>query len=195
MNMTINATQTPSHRSGSILLLLTLLLSGCGELAYKRGANSSDLETAKKSCRAKAQDAAAVEQCMAGHGWGVQNLPRMVSLDADPVIEASALPSDHGIENSASSTPGKSGAEGTVSAWSDKAQPTPIVKKAPDMLDTYNVSSWWKTGSGAESLKADTEACVAKLGAAHRPDNQAQMVTRGLLLCMREKGWGGLRAK
>lgn len=195
MNMTINATQTPIHRSGCILLLFTVLLSGCGELAYKRGANSSDLEVAKKSCRAKAQDAAAVEQCMADRGWVVQNLRMMEPLDADPVVEATALPSDRRIENSASAMPGNPGAEGQVSALSNKAHPTPIVKKAPDMLDTFNVSSWWKTGSGAESLKADTEACEAKLGAAHRPDNQTQTATRGLLLCMREKGWSGLRAK
>ena len=195
MNMTTNSTPTPLHRSGCILLFFTLLLSGCGELAYKRGANSSDLEVAKKSCRAKAPDAAAVKQCMADRGWVVQNLARMAPLDADPVIEASALLSDHIIENPASAMPGKPGAEGQVSALPDKAHPTPIVKKAPDMLDTFNVSSWWKTGSGAESLKADTEACVAKLGAAHRPDNQTQTVTRGLLLCMKGKGWSGLRAK
>jgi hypothetical protein len=51
------------------------------------------------------------------------------------------------------------------------------------------------TGSGAASLKADTEACVAKLGEAHRPDSQTQSATRGLLLCMKDKGWSGLRAK
>lgn len=195
MNMTINSTRIPIHRSGCILLLFTLLLSGCGELAYKRGANSSDLEVAKKSCRAKAPDSAAVEKCMADRGWVVRNLDRMAPLDADPVVEATALPSDRRIENPASATPGKPGAEGTVSALPDKAHPTPTVKKAPDMLDTFNVSSWWKTGSGAESLKADTEACVAKLGAAHRPHNQTQTVTRGLLLCMKGKGWSGLRAK
>ena len=182
MNMTINATQTPIHHSGCILLLFTVLLSGCGELAYKRGANSSDLEVAKTSCREKGPDPAAVEKCMAGRGWVVQNLSRMEPIDADPVVEASVIPSDRRIENAASDLP-------------DKAQPTPPVRKAPDMLDTFNVSSWWKTGSGAESLKADTEACVAKLGAAHRPDNQTQTATRGLLLCMKEKGWSGLRAK
>jgi hypothetical protein len=63
------------------------------------------------------------------------------------------------------------------------------------MLDTFKVSSWWKTGSGAASLQTETEACVARLSEAHRPDTQTQMVTRGLLLCMKDKGWSGLRAK
>jgi hypothetical protein len=71
------------------------------------------------------------------------------------------------------------------------------VKRAPEMTDTFKVSSWWKAGSGADSLKSDTDACVAKLGEAHRPvqTQQTQTATRGLLLCLKEKGWSALRAK
>ncbi len=176
--------------SACILLLVTLLFSGCGEIAYKRGANSSDLEAAKKACREKGADSAALEKCMAESGWVVQNLSRMEPLDADPVIDASVIPSNVRIENAAGTTPGKRGSE-----KSDSALPTTSVKKKPDMLDTFKVSSWWKTGSGAENLQSDTAACVAKLGEAHRPNNQTQTATRGLLLCMKEKGWSGLRAK
>jgi hypothetical protein len=178
----IDFAQTKTHCSGGILLLLAVLLSGCGELAYKRGASSSDLEAAKQSCREKGPDPAAVEKCMADRGWVVQNLSRMEPLEADPVVEASAIPSDRRIENAASATPGA-------------AQSATAVKRTPEMTDTFKVSSWWKTGSGAASLKADTEECVAKLGEAHRPDSQTQSATRGLLLCMKDKGWSGLRAK
>ncbi|MGV8990687.1 MAG: hypothetical protein ACOH1Q_04700 [Thiobacillus sp.] len=167
-------------RSG--ILLLVALLSGCGELAYKRGANSSDLEAAKKSCLEKEPDPAAVEKCMAHRGWVVHNLSRMEPLDADPVVEASVIPSDHRIENAASATP-------------SATPPTEAEKRTPKMTDTFKVSSWWKTGSGAASLKSDTEACVAKLGDAHLPDSQTLSATRGLLLCMKDKGWSGLRAK
>jgi hypothetical protein len=73
----IDFAQTKTHCSGGILLLLVVLLSGCGELAYKRGASSSDLEAAKKSCREKGPDPAALEKCMADRGWLVQNLSRM----------------------------------------------------------------------------------------------------------------------
>lgn len=178
----IDFAKTKTHCSGGILLLAALLLGGCGELAYKRGASSSDLQAAKKSCREKGPDPAAIEQCMADHGWVVQNLSRMDPLDADPVVEASVIPSDRRIENAASAMPGA-------------VQPATTVKRTPQMTDTFTVSSWWKTGSGAASLKTDTEACVAKLGEAHRPDSQTQSATRGLLLCMKEKGWSGLRAK
>ncbi|MDO9014657.1 MAG: hypothetical protein Q7U84_07775, partial [Polynucleobacter sp.] len=126
------------------------------------------------------------EKCMADKGWAIQNLDKMEPLDdADPVIEASALPSNQRIENAAS-----------LPAAVPVTSPAAVaVKKAPDLLDSFKVSSWWKTGSGAASLQADTEACVARLGEAHRPDPQTQLVTRGLLLCMKEKGWSGLRAK
>ncbi len=191
----INFAQTKTHCGICILMLVTLLPSGCGEFAYKRGANSSDLEAAKKSCGKKGPDSAAVKKCMAGGGWIVQDLSRMEPMDADPVVEASVIPSDRRIENSASATSGKQGAGDYVSALPGTAQPAAIVKKPPDMMDTFKVSSWWKTGSGAESLKSDTDECVAKLGEAHRPDNQTQLATRGLLLCMKEKGWSALRAK
>lgn len=169
--------------------------SGCGELAYKRGASSGDLEAAKKSCREKGPDAAAVEKCMADRGWVVQNLSRMEPLDADPVVEASVIPSDRRIENAASATPGQQRTKGYAPASPGATQPTTAEKRRPEMTDTFKVSSWWKTGGGAASLKSDTEACVARLGEAQRPDSQTQSATRGLLLCMKDKGWSGLRAK
>ena len=178
----IDFAQTKTHCSGGILLLLALLLGGCGELAYKRGATASDLEAAKKSCREIRSDPAAVEQCMADRGWVVQNLSRIEPLDTAPVVEASVIPSDRRIDNAASATHGA-------------VQPATAMKRTPEMTDTFKVSSWWKTGSGAASLNTDTEACVAKLGEAHRPDSQTQSATRGLLLCMKDKGWSGLRAK
>jgi hypothetical protein len=194
-NVMIHFARTKPHCSVCILMLVTLLVSGCGEFAYKRGATASDLEVAKKACREKGPDSAAVEKCMADRGWVVQNLNRMEPMDADPVVEVSVMPSDRRIENAASSLPDKQGTEGPGSASPGPAQPTASLKKGPDMMDTFKVSSWWKTGSGAESLKSDIEACVTRLGEAHRPDSQTQTATRGLLLCMKEKGWSGLRAK
>lgn len=176
------------------LLLLALPFSGCGELAYKRGATSADLETAKKTCRDKGSDAA-YEKCMADNGWTLQNLGRMEPLDADPVIDASVIPSDRRIENAATAAPGEQHA--APPAASGPAQPAPAATPKPDMLDTFKVSSWWKAGSGASSLEADTNECVAQLGEAHRPaqTQQTQTATRGLLLCMKAKGWSALRAK
>ncbi len=191
----IDLAQTKTYCSGCILLLVALLFSGCGELAYKRGASSGDLEAAKKSCREKGSDAAGLEKCMADRGWVVHNLSRMEPLDADPIVEATVIPSDRRIENAASAMPGQQGTEGYVLASPGATQPTTAEKRKPEMTDTFKVSSWWKTGGGAANLKSDTEACVARLGEAHRPDSKTQSATRGLLLCMKDKGWSGLRAK
>jgi hypothetical protein len=194
MYMTLDFAQTKISRSGGVLMLVTLLISGCGEFAYKRGANLSDLEIAKKACKAKESDSAAFEKCMADGGWFIQNLSKMEPLEADPVVEASAIPSDRRIENSAGITQDKQSADGHV-LLPGSAQPATITQKRTDMMDIFKVSSWWKAGSSAENLKADTEGCIAKLGEAHRPNNYTQNVTRGLLLCMKEKGWSGLSAK
>jgi hypothetical protein len=186
MNTLPNVVRIRFLRSGGGLLLAALLSGGCGELAYKRGASAGDLEAAKKSCQANAGDATAIEQCMAEQGWAIHDLDKMEPLDeADPVIEATALPGTQPIENAA----------GLPVAAPAAAPAAAAVKKAPDLLDSFKVSSWWKVGSGAASLQADTDACVTRLGEAHRPDAQTQMVTRGLLLCMKDKGWSGLRAK
>lgn len=188
----IDFAHTRTRCGACTLMLLTLLASGCGELAYKRGTTSGDLESAKKTCREKGSDAA-YEKCMADGGWTVQNLGRREPLDADPVIEATVIPSNLRIENAATAAPDRH--QANTSTASGPAQPTPAATRKPDMLDTFKVSSWWKAGSGASSLEADTDACVAQLGEAHRPDPQTQTATRGLLLCMKEKAWSGLRAK
>ncbi len=53
--------------------MVSLLVSGCGELSYKRGASTQDLETARKSCQSAAGEKAA-EQCLRDHGWTVRKL-------------------------------------------------------------------------------------------------------------------------
>ncbi len=180
----IDFAPTRTLRSTCTLMLLALLFSGCGEFAYKRGATSGDLEATKKTCRKQGDDAA-YQKCMADSGWTVQNLGRMEPMDVDPVIEASVIPSNIRIENATSAAPSEQHAD------------RPAATRKPDMLDTFKVSSWWKAGSGANGLEADTNACVAQLGEAHRPvqTQQTQTATRGLLLCMKAKGWSALRAK
>jgi hypothetical protein len=196
-NTKANFVGTKMHCS-SILMLVALLFSGCGEFAYKRGASLSDYETAKQACRARSSEPATVEQCMADNGWVVQNLARMAPTDADPVVDISVIPSNQRVENAVTATPEKQGAENaapSAPAAPGSGKPSAAAHKPPDMRDTFKVSSWWKAGSNADNLQADIADCVAKLGEPHRPNNQTQEVTRGLLLCMKEKAWSGLRAK
>jgi hypothetical protein len=55
------------------MAMLTLLVSGCGELSYKRGASMQDLEATKKSCQSAGSEKAA-EQCLQDQGWTVKKL-------------------------------------------------------------------------------------------------------------------------
>ena len=72
---------------------------------------------------------------MADCGWTVQ-------MDAAPVIEASVIPSDRRIENATSATPNEQRAD--MPAAFGSTQTTSAVKRKPDMLDTFKVSSWWR---------------------------------------------------
>lgn len=119
----------------SALILVFLLVSGCGEFAYKRGANSSDLESAKNACNAKASATAPFEKCMADKGWTLKNLSKMSSPEDDPVVEATIIPSDRRIENGSTPTAAQQSGHDYVAA-------SPA-KRKPDMMDTFKISSWW----------------------------------------------------
>jgi len=194
------------------MLAAALLLNGCGEFAYKRGANVADLESSKKSCLAKGGDTAAIDKCMEESGWVVQKFN-----EPDPVMEATYNPDNRNVtkpvSNAApvakSTAPSNSGTTNNMVNSSDTKTPVTAKEKtqavtmtepqaAPkpaDPLDTFKVSSWWKMGGNPESMKVAVEECVSVLGEAHRPNIQTQDVTRGMLICMRDKGWRGLRAK
>ena len=174
-----------------LTLLTTLLLSACGELAYKRGASASDLENTRKSCKAKDAGPEAVQKCMAADGWVVQNLDSAdpiatMQSEADPVIDASVTEDNRQFNNPTASTKTNTGKESKDSTE---------IKKPADPLDTFKIGSWWKFGADAANLKNSIESCVTTLGVAHQPNSQSKIVTRGLLLCMKEKGWHGLREK
>jgi len=210
------AFQTQVFNKLCLMLAATLLLNGCGEFAYKRGANVADLENTKKNCMTKSGDTAPIDKCMENSGWVVQKFN-----EPDPVMEATynadnrnvtkpvsnAAPVDtesssSNTKNIKSTVPGNSTSSDKPrqGATQENIQAATITKpqaapKAADPLDTFKISSWWKMGGSPESMKVAIEECVSTLGETHRPDIKTQDVTRGMLICMRDKGWRGLRAK
>jgi hypothetical protein len=193
--MKTNFAPAGRYRAGALVMAFCVLGTGCGaEFAFKRGAGASDLDSAKKTCQAKDPAPAAFDLCMADSGWTLKNLSKSDSQADDPVIDITPTPSNTRIEN-INTPPPREDKEDFVRATSAGVQPAPVVKKTADAMDTFKISSWWKVGSSADSLKADTNSCVAKLGESHKPDAQSQKVTRGLLLCMKEKGWSALRGQ
>ena len=165
---------------GWALVAGCLLLAGCGEFSYKRGANAGDLAQAKQECESSAAPAV-MAACLESKGWLVGNFDQATALDEeDPVVQATYQDDPRGP--AADSKP--------------EETPTPATTASPEKnpLDVFHVSSWWKAGQGAAALHADAAACVADLGEAHRPDPSYQKVTRGLLHCMRGRGWYALQA-
>lgn len=70
------------------LSLFCLLVSGCGEFAYKRGATAKDFDATKKTCQS-AGDEAAIEKCLADNGWLVQKLDALGLPDSELFATAS----------------------------------------------------------------------------------------------------------
>jgi len=157
-------------------LLVSCLLSGCGEFAYKRGASASDLQSARKACAAEGDSPVIMEQCLADKGWTVKPLDKM-----DPLLATVGI------------------SDNRTGKLIQKESTTPEISAEPakpaDPLDSFKISSWWKTGADANALKSGINECVATLGEAHRPAPGSLNATRGLLLCMRAKGWYALAAQ
>ena len=174
-------------------LLLCLLLSACGELSYKRGATSADLENARKNCQQE-QASVATETCLQNSGWTVQKLDSMEVFEEivlkkpteapattnAPVVtaETSALIANNAEKSTENINP--------VAVEASALKPT---ISPSDPLDTFVVGAWWKFGASADRFRADSNSCVSTLGEAHKPNASTQTATAGFIVCMREKGW------
>lgn len=182
-----------------LLLVMPLLISSCGEFAYKRGAGANDLATDKRTCEAHSSDHKMIELCLQDKGWTVQKLD-----DLDPFATALVNPDNRVIspdtntytKNTTLSDGGKveSATQANNRSTSNPAKTaTPV--PAADPLDKFIISSWWKIGGNAGSLQEAINDCVTTLGEVHRPNPITNEATRGLGVCMRDKGWRGLKAQ
>lgn len=161
---------------GLISIVFLATLPACGEIAYKRGAGADELNAAQQRCRKNSQDDA-YQRCMETEGWTLHRMdaqnPLMVVVPVEDNRAAFATP----YVSKASVAPPMDAA----------GKPLP-----PNPLEQLNVSSWWKAGGSADELDTATAACVAALGPAHQPESATRM-TRGLVLCLKKKGWLGLQ--
>lgn len=186
------------------MALSAWLVSGCGELSYKRGASTQDLEGAKVACLSAGSDQAA-ERCLENQGWTVKKLD-----DIDLFATAGVSPDNRNpsvfitpefvpvtLAQPATVAPAATAnGSAAVPAAEKPASPAPSspAPPPPSPLDVYTISSWWKIGADREALAADTNDCIATLGEAHKPNAKTQQVTRGFAVCMHGKGWKVLRA-
>lgn len=179
-----------------LFLLWLMALTGCGTVAFKPGSSSQDMTTDEQQCRAANPDKAAVAECMRQRGWSVlesaqpapagspaKELPAPVPENAGGKAPAAPVPPAAAAAPVAATTP-------TPSALL-QATPPPTVEPPADAdpLTRLEVAAWWKLGAGGGDLDRAIDACVTRLGAAHRPDANATVVTAGLYRCLREAGW------
>jgi len=189
------------------LIAITTVITACGEFSYKRGANVAQLENTRQSCQAKGS-AEAVKKCMEDNGWTIKELDSFeIFTEAEPESdEQSEVVATENASELTTENAQKTGAAETVVADKQQtnvesnAKPTtkpsvkPKRKVAPsNPLDTFVVSSWWKSGVRPDAFQVDSNMCVEKLGEAHKPIGKTQTVTVGFISCMNEKGWKALK--
>lgn len=186
-----------------LLLCLSVLLIGCGEFSYKRGATGKDLADTKKLCQSESlKGDIEVNECLKKNGWTVHQLNDMdlfavASVSSNRqngtkddlptlVKEAeTAIQTENSVQPTTPATQ-QAGETKTVA-------PTKAVVKSANPLDTYSISSWWKMGSNRANLETDMQSCETELGEAHKPDHKNQTFTLGMIVCMHQKGWKALK--
>jgi hypothetical protein len=189
-----------------------LLITGCGEIAYKQGASAKDYDLAKKECKSAGNEAA-IEKCLEDRGWAVQNLGTIGLPDTElfataSVSEDNRNPSHIDKKTSdvdtrdtnalPSSKPDDTKQVAPESeSKSDNTKAPALVRVAPAInpFEKYKINSWWKMGAGREALEQSMSSCSATLGEGHQPDKKTQTFTRAFAACMYDKGWRGLREK
>ena len=166
----------------SMLVLVGAVQTGCGEISYKRGASPSELQAAQARCKsADARDA--YVNCMDQQGWTVQKME-----DLDPLSEQVPDPAA-----SIAYSPDNRSPTVTEAVTVPQGQTPLAIKPEPSPSDVFKISSWWKMGGSPALLKQDLQACVTELGEMHRPPADQRQATRGLLVCMKKRGWYGLQ--
>ena len=172
-------------------MAITTVLNACGELSYKRGASVTQLENTRQACQAKHTDVD-IEKCMEDNGWTIQKLDSFEIMTETSV--STEEQSAEQIESANSEKKLVSGENTTITDKPKNSDTSKSIKQAKkkvvsNPLDTFIVPSWWKTGVKPDSFKADSNACVEKLGEAHKPEGKTQTVTYAFIGCMFEKGW------
>jgi hypothetical protein len=156
-----------------------LLLSGCGEVAYKTGAGADALRSDTDSCKQAGGGPDAYKSCMSAKGWAIADLdagPSSTYISPKPAEAAAPV-------------------SGSIPAapLAPAAPMAPVGMPAPpptDPMTPVPVTAWIKFGGG--DPKDSIAACVATLGPAHAPDKTHKTVTVALLSCMRDRGWRGI---
>lgn len=186
------------------LATMTILFSGCQQMAWKPGASSADLDRDTAACEADHAEQQAVHDCLRKRGWVVRVPKRTEEELVESVEEPAAVPTaavvGAGVVPATAIAPAMPAAGAAAPAIAAPAEPgsgtavaprSKTVPKAVDPLRRSNIQAWWKMGGQGDVLNADMNACVDQLGPEHKPDLERRLYTRGLIDCLKGKGWFG----
>ena len=175
----------------TLLCLMIVFLSGCGEFAYKRGASVKDLENTKKTCQSVTEQD--MEKCLNDHGWVVKKLDNIEFMHEELPSENTAsdfvLPELDIKQPSKIAITEKDSAIDTTQTQTKLAE-VPAVKT--DLFETFKISSWWKTAGNDVKFQADIQHCKSELGELHYPDMTKQLYSKAFITCMYKHGWKAL---
>lgn len=148
------------------LIACVILLSGCGEITYKRGGDNQAFLDAQQECHKESQS---YQGCMDKLGW--------------TVIDMRALNPDITVFPEKDNRQAAQGAAEHDEALTDVPLDASVV-----------VSSWWKFGEGPEGLRMALKGCAG--GAVFpeviaASGSKGYLISGGQLLCMRKAGWYG----
>lgn len=152
-------------------------LTGCGEIAFKRGSGPDAFAADRRRCQSENADPAAVRACLAQAGWHLTNM--QAGAAPAPALSAPA-PQSAPAASVVAAVPAAAGPGGVV-------MPTP----PPAIPKTLVVGNWWRIGTGGSDLHAAGDACVARLGSSDAPDAGYHTVTPAFYACLRAAGWHG----
>ncbi len=162
-----------------------VLLNGCAEVTFKRGAGPGEMQATEQGCRAKSADVEAYKACLNAAGFIYAKPSGDAVLFAD---DAAA-----GTDGIALGTAPDTSPTVSVEPSGRAGEPLPQTAKpaaAPaDPRKKVTVASWWKLGGTAGGLEADQASCGATLGEAHAVAPNAKIMTIGMLRCLKGKGW------
>jgi hypothetical protein len=167
--------RTPRHRSriAALAVLCAVALTGCGEIAFRRGSGPDAFAADRQACQARDPAPDSVRACLSQAGWTVTNLePATPPASAEPPPAPATAAATH-VEPATAP---------------DQRMQSAVVHAPPH---TILVGSWWKFGAGTADLRSTVDACVAKLGPANAPDAGLHSVTPALFACLRGGGWHG----
>jgi hypothetical protein len=173
---------SPSCFALFLLSLVTLEAFGCASVSYKFGGTHGDYQAARDRCRSAGRgESPEFERCMKEQDWIVTQL----GAPAAPREARKSVPAEGASASARVQPPPVAGDVAPSSKPSEASRAEqPIVVKA-----------WFKPGGTAGELEAAKERCVAKLGAAHRPDPESHIVTGEMLDCLRDEGWRGFQSR